>query len=120
MAFKMPKETEKEKTNRNLAIQRGYETAAKVPLETAKTGLKIIDIAMIVAKKGNKNSITDAAVSALMGKACVLSAILNVKINLSSIKDEKFIDCISSEIDRLEKDAINKTDKIIKIIISKI
>jgi formiminotetrahydrofolate cyclodeaminase len=75
---------------------------------------------MIIAKKGNINSITDAAVSAIMGKACVHSAILNVKINLSSIKDELFIEKISSEINNLEKNAINKTDKIIKFVHSKI
>ena len=44
---------------------------------------------MVVAEKGNTNSITDSAVSALMAKAGVESAILNVKINLGSIKDEK-------------------------------
>lgn len=119
-AFKMPKENEEEKTMRNIAIQRGYKTATKVPLETAKTGEKILDITLIVAKKGNKNSITDAAVSALMGKVCVQSAILNVKINLSSIEDKKFIDKISLEIDKLEKNVINKTDKIIEIVNSKI
>jgi glutamate formiminotransferase/formiminotetrahydrofolate cyclodeaminase len=119
-AFKMPKETENEKTKRNIAIQRGYKIAAKIPLETAKVGEKILDVAMIVAKKGNKNSITDAAVSALMGKACVQSAILNVKINLSSIKEKKFIDKISLEIDKLEKNVKLKTDKIIEIVNSQI
>jgi glutamate formiminotransferase/formiminotetrahydrofolate cyclodeaminase len=119
-AFKMPKETEKEIKKRNLAIQRGFKTAAMVPLETAKIGIKILDISMIIAKKGNINSITDAAISAITGKACVQSAILNVKINLSSIKDEIFMDKISSEINNLEKNAINKTDKIIKFVHSKI
>ena len=119
-AFKMPKETENEKTKRNLAIQRGYKIAAKIPLETAKVGEKILDVAIIVAKKGNKNSITDAAVSAIMGKACVISAILNVKINLSSIKDKKFIDKIYLEIDKMEKNVKLKTDKIIEIVNSQI
>jgi len=52
---------------------------------------------MIVAKKGNQNSITDAAVSALMANAGVHSAILNVEINLGSIKDEGFVKKISNE-----------------------
>ncbi|MCK5112283.1 MAG: glutamate formimidoyltransferase, partial [Thermoplasmatales archaeon] len=97
-AFKMPKETEEQKEKRKQAIQKGYKTAAKVPLETAKACEKILDIAMVVAEKGNKNSITDAAVSALMAQAGVKSAILNIKINLGSIKDDEFVERISFEI----------------------
>lgn len=115
-AFKMPKETEEQKETRKQAIQKGYKTAAKVPLETAKACEKILDIAMVVAEKGNKNSITDAAVSALMAQAGVKSAILNIKINLGSIKDDEFVERISFEIDELQKNADDKTNEIMKIV----
>jgi len=115
-AFKMPKTTEKEKTKRAHAIQEGYKTAAKVPLETAKTCEKILDASMIVAEKGNKNSITDAAVSALMARAGAHSAILNVKINLGSIKDKKFIDETILELEEIERNTIDKTDDILKFV----
>ena len=114
-AFKMPKETEKQKEARSKAIQEGYKTAAKVPLETAKVCEEVFDLAKIIAEKGNQNSITDAAVSALMAQAGVKSAILNVKINLGSIKDESFVKKISSDLDKLEKIADIKTKKIIEI-----
>ena len=119
-AFKMPKETEEQKKKRSLAIQEGYETAANVPLETAKTCEKILDVALVVAKKGNENSITDSAVSALMAQAGVESAILNVKINLGSIKDEEFVKKISSELDKLQKSVTKKTEEITKIVNSKL
>ena len=115
-AFKMPKETEEQKEKRKQAIQKGYKTAAKVPLETAKACEKILDIAMVVAEKGNKNSITDAAVSALMAQAGVKSAILNIKINLGSIKDDEFVERISFEIDELQKNADDKANEIMKIV----
>ena len=115
-AFKMPKETEKQKEVRSKAIQEGYKIAAKVPLETAKICGEVFDLAKIVAEKGNQNSITDAAVSALMAKAGVESAILNVKINLGSIRDEKFVKNISSEIDKLVKNAEHKTKEILEIV----
>lgn len=117
-AFKMPKETEKQKEDRMKAIQNGYKIATKVPLETAKNCEKILDIAMVVAEKGNKNSITDAAVSALMAQAGVKSAILNVKINLGSIKDEEFVEAISFDIDNLQKNTDNKTNKIMKMVLN--
>jgi formiminotetrahydrofolate cyclodeaminase len=87
-----------------------------IPLETAKTCEKILDISLIVAEKGNQNSITDSAVSALMAQAGVESAILNVKINLSSIKDEAFVKKISSELNALQERTTDKTNKVIKIV----
>ncbi len=115
-AFKMPKETEEQKKKRSQAIQNGYKVAATVPLETAKTCEKILDVASVVAEKGNQRSITDAAVSALMAKAGVQSAILNVKINLGSIKDEQFVEKIYFELEEIERNAIDKTDEIMKIV----
>jgi formiminotetrahydrofolate cyclodeaminase len=118
-AFKMPKLTEVEKKNRSTAIQAGYKKAASVPLETARTCEKIFDIASIIAKKGNQNSITDVAVSALMAQAGVESAILNVKINLGSIKDDTFVKKISFELKKLQKNTVKKTNEIMNIIASK-
>ncbi|UCH71740.1 MAG: cyclodeaminase/cyclohydrolase family protein, partial [Thermoplasmatales archaeon] len=81
---------------------------------------KILDVAMTVAEKGNQNSITDAAVSAIMAQAGVKSAILNVKINLGSIKDEKFVKNISNELEDIKKKTIEKSDRIIKTVENKI
>ena len=115
-AFKMPKETEEQKNKRSHAIQQGYKSAAQVPLKTAHTCTKILDIAAVLAQKGNENSITDAAVSALMAKAGVESAILNVKINLGSIKDQAFVQKISNDLSKLEESTKQKTVEIITIV----
>jgi len=115
-AFKMPKETEAQKKKRSDAIQKGYKKAAKIPLDTAKTCYEVLSVAKTVAKVGNKNSITDAAVSALMARAGVEGANLNVRINLGSIKDENFVEKITSEIQVLEKNTNDKTLEILKIV----
>jgi len=115
-AFKMPKDTEEQKKKRSAAIQEGYKTASMVPMETAKTCAEILDIAKTVAEKGNQNSITDAAVSAIMARAGFESAIFNVKINLGSIKDEKFVKKISSELQNLQKQVSKKSEEILKIV----
>jgi len=115
-AFKMPKESDIQKEKRKKAIQEGYKKAAKVPLETAKLCEEIIDLSLIVAQKGNKNSITDSAVSALMARAGVESAILNVKINLGSIKDIKFVNNIKNTLSKIQENADEKTDSVINIV----
>ena len=55
-----------------------------------------------------------------MARAAVESAILNVKINLSSIKDDKFVKNINSEIENLQKSSDKKEKEILKIVSNKI
>jgi glutamate formiminotransferase/formiminotetrahydrofolate cyclodeaminase len=119
-AFKMKKETEDQKEKRSKEIQKGYNVAASVPLETAKTCEKILDLAMIIVKKGNQSSITDSAISALMAKAGIEAAILNVKINLGSIKDEEFVNKTFAELEKLQNNADKKTKEILRIVDTKI
>jgi formiminotetrahydrofolate cyclodeaminase len=119
-AFKMPKETEEQKNKRSKAIQEGYKTAAKIPLKTARTCEKIFDVALIVAKKGNQNSITDSAVSSLMANAGVQSAILNVEINLGSINDIDFVNNISKELETIKKNSKKKAKEIEEIVYKKL
>ncbi len=113
-AFKMPKESDEQKKKRSEAIQKGYKKAAQVPMKTAQTCLNVLDAALVVAQKGNPNSITDAGVSALMAKAGVESALFNVKINLESIKDETYVDATLKEIDTILKASEKKTIEILK------
>jgi len=115
-AIKMPKETDEQKEKRRHSLQKGYKSAASVPLETARACEQVLDIAMMVALKGNKNSITDAAVSALMAQAGVESAVLNVKINLGSIKDDVFVQTVSSELEDLQRKSDEKTVQILSIV----
>lgn len=115
-AFKMPKETTLQKQKRSQAIQAGYKIAAQVPLKTANTCEQILDIVQRVAEKGNQNSITDAASSALMAQAGIQAALLNVKVNLASIKDEAFTKKIMQEITTIEQQTDKKTRKILDIV----
>jgi len=115
-AFKLPKETDNQKKQRSEAIQKGYKKAALVPLETAQTCEQLLDLAKIVAKKGNQNSITDAGVAALMASSGVHSAVFNVKINLGSIKDMDFVHTIEQELSELICTAENKKNEIIQIV----
>lgn len=89
-AMRLPKASEEQKAARDAAMELGYKKAAAVPLETASICLEALELSLEVAEKGNANSASDAGVAALMARAGVEGAVLNVLINLPSIKDAKF------------------------------
>jgi formiminotetrahydrofolate cyclodeaminase len=115
-ALKMPKETEEQKEHRQQVMQTAFKHAADVPLETARTCVQVMDVARVIAEKGNKNSISDAAVSVLMAQAGVQAAMLNVRINLSSIKDSEYVQKVSTELHELLQNAMEKTAAILGIV----
>ena len=112
-AFKLPKETDKEKAHRSNVIQETTKEAALVPMSVAENAAAIMDTIAYVAHNGNQNAVTDATVAMMAARTCVLGALLNVKINLSSIKDEAFVKELSDKADRLEKEAIAKEQELL-------
>jgi formiminotetrahydrofolate cyclodeaminase len=115
-AFKLPKESDEEKKARSAKIQEGYQEALEIPLRVAEEAYKIYEYVKIAAKLGNKNAISDAGVSALMLQASIESAILNVKINLSSIKDETYKEEIKAKCNELVKQGRLKRDEILAVV----
>lgn len=112
-AFKMPKETDEEKAKRSDAIQNETKYAAQVPMEVARAVHNILPQIANVAAKGNSNAITDACVAMMCARTAVLGALLNVKINLSSIKDEAFVKAMTDEAAQLEADTIEQEQKLL-------
>jgi len=118
--YKMPKETETEKKIRSEKIQESLIGAAKVPLKVAYKCLDILSLSKEVAEKGNINVVSDAGVAALMAEAALDSAILNVKINLKMIKDEKIKEALSSSIKELLFKEKGQKGKVLEIVEKKI
>ena len=115
-AYRLPKSNDEERDRRSGAIQEALKNAVLVPLEVAKMGLDIIKLAGNIVRDGNKNAITDGAVAAMMARTALLSALYNVKINLSSIKDEAFVNEISDQV----RDMENKIQKLEQGILAEI
>lgn len=105
-AFKLPKETDEEKAARSRAIQAATKIAAEVPLEVARKAYGMMELLEEVAEHGNQNAVTDACVGMMCARSAVLGAILNVRINLGSLKDEAWVAAVKEEVGKLEKDAM--------------
>lgn len=112
-AFKLPKETEEEKEIRNEAIQKETKYAAEVPMEVARVVHSILPMIDVVVRKGNSNAVTDACVSMMCARTAILGALLNVRINLTSIKDEKYVKAMTEEADMIEKTTIAEEQNVL-------
>jgi glutamate formiminotransferase/formiminotetrahydrofolate cyclodeaminase len=107
-AVRLPKATPDQRAARDLALEQAYRDAARVPLSTATLCLEALALAADVAAKGNVNSASDAGVAALMARAGVEGAGLNVLINLGSVKDEGFKAECRREVERLVAEATTR------------
>ncbi len=113
-AFKMPKKTAADKASRTRAIQKAMKGAALVPLALAERVCRIIEMAGSVVQHGNPNAATDGAVAAMMARSAGLAAIYNVRINLTAIKDDEFVNEITRKIDILAADIIRREKEILE------
>ena len=89
-AFKMAKETDEDKEKRTEAIQAGYKKALECPLECAKECKRVLELQETFADNGNVHAITDVGVGALLAYTGLEGSLLNVTINLNSIKDDAY------------------------------
>jgi formiminotetrahydrofolate cyclodeaminase len=101
-AFLLPKKTEEEKRKRKEEIQVALKKAADPPLFTTATSLKVMQLCREAVEKGNPNTISDAAVGALLADAAMGGGIFNVLINLSALEDKHFVEKMKKELQRLE------------------
>lgn len=113
-AYKLPKATEEEKAVRKQAIEDCSKLAASVPLEVACASYEILPLAEAVVLRGNLNAVTDGLVAAMLARTAVLSAILNVRINLGSINDGEFVHRYKEKSDEIESNTLSYEKKILE------
>lgn len=119
-AFRLPKESESDKTKRQGAIQAATKYAILTPFKVMETAFSSMEVMKAMAEFGNSNSVTDAAVGALCARTAVMGAFLNVKINCRDCKDKDFVLDILKRGQQLADSACAFEEEIIKITNSKI
>ena len=119
-AAKMPRDTEEEKAARSEAMQSALQIATDVPLAIADAAVRVMDLCMPAAEKGNKWAVSDAGVAVLVAEAAVRSAALNVLINLGSLKDKEFAADRRAKLDKLLEGKGVMRDEIYDYVVSKL
>lgn len=96
-AYKLPKGTEAEQAARRTAVLAGLKAATESPLQTMGKCVEGLREAGVVARLGNPNAATDAAVGTQFLLAGLRSAAMNVDVNLAGMTDAAFAESARRE-----------------------
>ncbi|MBN2358986.1 MAG: glutamate formimidoyltransferase [Deltaproteobacteria bacterium] len=119
-ALRLPKASAEDKARRQAAMLEANKNATLVPMGTLRGSIRPLEIAAAVAERGNQNSLSDAGVAGLMGRAAAEGAYYNVMINLPSVDDAAFRDQIRGEADQLLERALALADRIRTLVLERL
>jgi methenyltetrahydrofolate cyclohydrolase len=86
-AYRMPKETDEQKSERSARIQLALRCAVDVPLETVACSFDVLKLLHELADIGTPNALSDVAVGARLAEVAIKGASYNVAVNLGSLSD---------------------------------
>jgi glutamate formiminotransferase/formiminotetrahydrofolate cyclodeaminase len=119
-AFGLPKGTAKEKSTRSAAIESANKLAAEVPLRVMQTAAKAYDLLAEMAARGNPASISDVGVGLLAVRACIEGAGMNVRINVTNLKDDKGKVSLSNKVKVFTEESEERFKEISKLVEKKL
>jgi formiminotetrahydrofolate cyclodeaminase len=102
-AFRLPKNTEKERLVRTKAIQKAYRKATIIPQLVCQHAILLLEDSKALILKGNPNAITDAGVAAFLADAALAGGLLNIGVNLDSVTDRMFVKRMNLLMKRLKR-----------------
>lgn len=88
-AYGLPAETEEQKKNKEEILERELNNAAAVPYEIMEKCARAIELSSIVAEKGSRLVVSDAACAINTCMSALKCASLNVYINTKFMKDRE-------------------------------
>ncbi len=90
--YSMKAETDAEKEKKEALLEEALENACRIPISIIEKCGRAIELSKEFAEKGSKLAVSDAGASAIICKAALQAASLNVYINTGSMANRKRAD----------------------------
>ena len=100
-AYRMSAETPEEKEAKAGVMETALRNACSVPLEIMEKCREAIELMQQFAEKGSVMAVSDAGTGAVLCKAALQGAALNVYINTKSMKDRSYAEQLNARADAL-------------------
>jgi len=89
-AFRLPKNSERDRLRRIREIQKAYQKATVTPQLVCRYSLQLLEYSQILILKGSPNAISDAGVAAFLADAAFTGGLLNIQVNLASVTERTY------------------------------
>lgn len=113
-AFRLPKDTDKERLYRSRAIEKAFKNATVTPQLVSHFAVHLLEDSYTLIIKGTPNALSDAGVGAYLADTALKGGLMNIEINLGSVKDKTFIKKMRTLTRNLEKRRHRLMGKILK------
>ena len=113
-AYGLPTSTEEEKQYKAETMEKCLKVACEVPMNIVRLCYESIKLHEELVDKGSKLAISDVGCGVQCLRAAILSAQLNVIINVNSMKDREYAEKIDKECNQLVEDGVKICDEVYK------
>ena len=111
-AYGMPKATEEERAEKERVMEAALKAACEVPLAIMRACAGGIELCETFAAKGSRLAVSDAGCGAVLCKAALKAASLNVFINTKSMKNRDIAEAFNREADALISEFAQRADRV--------
>ena len=115
-AMKMPKDNEEQQKKRSSAIEKANLQIIEVPLSVAGSIPRLLQLAGIVASKGNVNAISDAGTAGALARAAYIGTVLNVQTNIPGLENPSLADKYSQKLKEIETKVNQEYESLQKVL----
>ncbi len=112
-AFRLPRNSEKERLHRVKEIQKAYQKATLTPQLVCQQSLQLLEYSKTLMLRGNPNAFSDAGVAAFLADAACAGGVLNIRINLAAVTEKNF----AKKMNILMRNWTRKRNQIMKAIL---
>jgi methenyltetrahydrofolate cyclohydrolase len=119
-AYGLPKDTPEQKKFKEEELEKCSKNACGVPLEIMRKSFEGIKIHKRMGEIGTLIAISDVGCGVVFLKSALISAQLNVIINLNTIKDQDFVSKTRAEMTQLLQEGTKIADETFQLVLDKL
>ncbi|MBQ3271791.1 MAG: cyclodeaminase/cyclohydrolase family protein [Solobacterium sp.] len=117
-AYRLPKDTPEQAEHKQQVMEQCLREACTAPLDIMRAAVETVAILEELAEKGSRLALSDAAAGAVLARACLQAASLNVFINTKMMLDRTKAGEINTEAEAMLADGCGRADAVYKAVMN--
>ena len=119
-AYGLPKDTPEQAAHKSAVLEKALDAACAVPLQIMEKCAEGIALVEEYAAKGSVMAVSDAGCAAVLCKAALQAASLNVFINTKLMADRSRADVLDAKADNLLNEFVPRADAVFESVMQKL